>query len=306
MKLGYYSHTEHLAHEVGDMHPEHPMRIIAIEHQLESTGLLQDLQSCPIDNLDHADLVRAHSHGYLDQLARISPANGTIYADKDTPMAVGSLKAAYQAAAAVTTALDDIMMRRIDRAFCSVRPPGHHATRKQTMGFCFLNNIAIAALKAVDFYGLERVAVIDFDVHQANGTIDILQGDERFLICSSFQHPAYPYSHWQNIYPNVVNIPLDPNSAGIDMRRAVEQQWLTALQAFKPQLILVSAGFDAHRADPMAELDWLEEDFNWLGRFIADIGKSCASSRILSSLEGGYDLKALAASAHSYISALTE
>lgn len=304
MKLGYYSHTEHLAHEVGDMHPEHPMRIIAIEHQLEQSGLLQDIQSCPIDPLDHADLARAHSHGYLDQLIKISPVNGTILADEDTPMAVGSLKAAYQAAAAVTTALDDIMMRRIDRAFCSVRPPGHHATRKQTMGFCFLNNIAIAALKAVDYYGLERVAVIDFDVHQANGTIDILQGDERFLVCSSFQHPSYPYSHWQNIYPNVINIPLPADSAGNDIRRAAEAEWLKALQAFKPQLILVSAGFDAHKADPMAELNWQEEDFSWLGGFIADISKTCSSGRILSSLEGGYNLKALASSAHAYIETL--
>ena len=306
MKLGYYSHTEHLAHEVGDMHPEHPMRIIAIEHQLELTGLLQDLEQCSIDPLDHADLTRAHSHDYLDQLIRISPENGSIFADEDTPMAVGSLKAAYQAAAAVTTALDDIMMRRIDRAFCSVRPPGHHATRKQTMGFCFLNNIAIAALKAVDYYGLQRVAVIDFDVHQANGTIDILQGDERFLICSSFQHPAYPYSHWQNIYPNVINLPLATGTDGLEIRRAAEKEWLQALEAFNPQLILVSAGFDAHASDPMAELNWQEDDFSWLGRFISDVARRCSNGRILSSLEGGYNLQALASSAHSYIESLAE
>jgi len=304
MKLGYYSHTEHLTHETGDMHPEHPMRVIAIEHQLERSGLMKDLMIREVNELHHQDLARAHTEGYLEQLIKISPENGTIYADEDTPMAVGTLNAAYQAAATVTTALDELMTDKVDRAFCSVRPPGHHATRKQTMGFCFLNNIAITALKAAEQYGLERVVVIDFDVHQANGTIDILEGDERFLICSSFQHPAYPYTHWQNIYPNVINIPLDSGSAGKTMRAAAEKYWLDAIQKFSPQLILVSAGFDAHQQDPMADLNWLDEDYHWLGNFISDLSRTCCDGKMLTTLEGGYNLDALANSAHRYMEAI--
>ena len=306
MKLGYYSYTTHLDHDVGDMHPEHPMRIIAINHQLERLGILQDAYRGGSCHVAQQDLLRAHKPGYIEQLIAMSPANGSILANVDTPMAVGSLGVAYQAAGCVVEALDDLMQGKVDRAFCAVRPPGHHAERNKSMGFCFLNNVAIAAKKAQQEYGLERIAIIDFDVHQGNGTIDILANDASFLICSSFQHPSFPFSHWRNIYSNVINTPLDEYSGGIEMRRAVEAQWLKQLQDFKPQLTIVSAGFDAHTDDPMADLNWTEADYAWLGSFLSEISKEGSSNKILAVLEGGYNLDALAASSSEFIIALKE
>ena len=302
MKLGYYSYKAHIHHEVGDFHPEHPMRIIAINRQLELSGLLADAYHGGSHGVSHSDLIRAHSAGYIEQLLTMSPANGSILAAVDTPMSVGSLAAAYEAASCVIEALDDMMTNKIDRAFCAVRPPGHHAERKKSMGFCFLNNVAIAAKKAKEVYGLERIAVIDFDVHQGNGTIDILADDPTFLICSSFQHPCFPFSHWRNIYPNVINTALTEGSSGLVMRRALESQWLHQLQDFKPQLTLVSAGFDAHKHDPMADLNWDETDYAWLGGFLSEINKENNDNKVLAVLEGGYNLEALAQSSLSFIS----
>jgi acetoin utilization deacetylase AcuC-like enzyme len=301
MKPGYYSYTTHLDHDVEDMHPEHPMRIIAINHALEQSGLMSDMSQGGCAYAAQKDLQRAHKAGYIQQLIAMSPANGMILADPDTPMMVGTLDAAYQAAGCVTNALDDIMSGKINRAFCAVRPPGHHAQSNRAMGFCFLNNVAIAAKKAQLEYGLERIAIIDFDAHQGNGTVDILADDPSFLICSSFQHPSFPFSHWRNIHSNVINTPLNIGATGIDMRRAVESQWLDQLQKFKPQLTIVSAGFDAHKEDPMAELNWQAEDYAWLGAFLSDINKENDDNKILAVLEGGYDLKALACSAHQFI-----
>ena len=305
MRLGYYSYSSHLDHEVGDSHPEHPMRIIAINHQMELEGPVADTLNLNCNkSVQLEDLVRAHTPGYIDQLNIMSPAHGMILAATDTPMSIGSLNAAYQATSCVMEALDDIIQSRVDRAFCAVRPPGHHAENNKSMGFCFLNNIAIAAKKAQQEYGLERIAIIDFDAHQGNGTINILSGDPRFLICSSFQHPGYPFSHWDNIYSNVINTPLKEFSKGVDMRRAVETQWLEQLQAFKPQLTLISAGFDAHKNDPMARLQWQKEDYAWLGTFLSEINKENPDNKILAVLEGGYNLTALAESACSFIEAI--
>lgn len=301
MKLGYYSYSAHIEHDVGDMHPEHPMRVLAINRRLESTGLMKDAYCGGVTHIAQADLLLAHKAGYLQQLIAMSPTNGSILADPDTPMSVGSLSAAYQAASCVVKALDDVVTSKVDRAFCAVRPPGHHAQSNKAMGFCFLNNVAIAAKKAQLDYGLERIAIVDFDVHQGNGTIDILANQENFLICSSFQHPSYPFSHWRNIYDNVINTPLAIGSDGLQMRRAVESQWLRQLQDFKPQLTIVSAGFDAHKNDHMAELEWTMGDYAWLGSFLSAINKESPDNKILAVLEGGYNLEALADSAHDFI-----
>jgi acetoin utilization deacetylase AcuC-like enzyme len=306
MKLGYYSNTTHFDHDVGDMHPEHPMRIIAINHQLERLGILHDVYMGGEQQIVRQDLLRAHELGYIEQLQAMSPANGSILANMDTPMAVGSLGAAYKAAGCVVEALDDLLQNKIERAFCSVRPPGHHAQKNKLMGFCFLNNVAIAAKKAQQVYGLERIAIIDFDVHQGNGTIDILANDPAFLICSSFQHPSFPFSHWRNIYDNVINTPLNGGTGGLEMRRAVESQWLMQLQDFKPQMTIVSAGFDAHTNDPIADLNWTDSDYAWLGGFLSAINKEGASNKILAVLEGGYNLDALAASCGEFITAFKD
>jgi len=303
MKLGYYSYTTHLTHDVGDMHPEHPMRIIAINHALERSGLMSDMHQGICTHAAQLDLHRAHNTGYIEQLQVMSPANGMILADEDTPMTAGSLDAAYKAAGCAISALDDLMSNKVDRAFCAVRPPGHHAQSNKSMGFCFLNNVAIAAKKAQLEYGLKRIAIVDFDVHQGNGTIDILANDPSFLICSSFQHPSFPFSHWRNIYDNVINTPLNIGANGLDMRRAVEKEWLDQLQKFKPQLTIVSAGFDAHQMDHMAELNWQVADYAWLGSLLSDISKENPDNKILAVLEGGYNLEALASSAHDFIDA---
>lgn len=303
MKLGYYSYTTHLTHDVGDMHPEHPMRIIAINHALERSGLMSDMHQGICTHAAQLDLHRAHNTGYIEQLQVMSPANGMILADEDTPMTAGSLDAAYKAAGCAISALDDLMSNKVDRAFCAVRPPGHHAQSNKSMGFCFLNNVAIAAKKAQLEYGLKRIAIVDFDVHQGNGTIDILANDPSFLICSSFQHPSFPFSHWRNIYDNVINTPLNIGANGLDMRRAVEKEWLDQLQKFKPQLTIVSAGFDAHQMDHMAELNWQAADYAWLGSLLSDISKENPDNKILAVLEGGYNLEALASSAHDFIDA---
>lgn len=301
MKLGYYCDSTHIEHAVEDTHPEHPMRIIAINHMLEKSGLLADVHRSNCSYPSQIDLVRAHSPGYIEQLIAMSPENGSILADPDTPMTTGSLAAAYQAAGCVVDALSDLMSGDVDRAFCAVRPPGHHAQSNKAMGFCFLNNVAIAAKKAQQVYGLERIAIVDFDVHQGNGTIDILQDDPCFLICSSFQHPSFPFTHWRNIYSNVINTPLNTGTTGLVMRRAIESDWLKSIQDFKPQLTIVSAGFDAHRDDPMAELLWDESDYAWLGGFLSDLNKETNDNKVLAVLEGGYNIKALANSAISFI-----
>jgi acetoin utilization deacetylase AcuC-like enzyme len=306
MKLGYYSYTTHLDHDVGDMHPEHPMRIISINRKLEDIGILQDAHIGGCNYIAEQDLLRAHNSGYINQLLLMTPENGSILADPDTPMAVGSLGAAYQAAGCVVEALDDLLRNKLDRAFCAVRPPGHHAQKNKAMGFCFLNNVAIAAKKAQLEYGLERIAVIDFDVHQGNGTIDILANDPAFLICSSFQHPSFPFTHWQNIYNNVINTPLSEGTNGLVMRRAIESDWLKQLQDFKPQLTIVSAGFDAHTDDPMADLEWKDSDYAWLGGFLSDINKEDSSNKLLAVLEGGYNLEALASASSEFIIAFKD
>jgi len=285
------------------MHPEHPMRIIAINHALERSGLMSDMHQGICTHAAQLDLHRAHNTGYIEQLQVMSPANGMILADEDTPMTAGSLDAAYKAAGCAISALDDLMSNKVDRAFCAVRPPGHHAQSNKSMGFCFLNNVAIAAKKAQLEYGLKRIAIVDFDVHQGNGTIDILANDPSFLICSSFQHPSFPFSHWRNIYDNVINTPLNIGANGLDMRRAVEKEWLDQLQKFKPQLTIVSAGFDAHQMDHMAELNWQVADYAWLGSLLSDISKENPDNKILAVLEGGYNLEALASSAHDFIDA---
>jgi acetoin utilization deacetylase AcuC-like enzyme len=302
MKFGYYTYLEHLKHEVGDTHPEHPMRIIAINRQMDLSGLLSDAYLGGSNNIEKADLLRAHTSGYIEQLHIMTPENGMILANVDTPMSIGTLDAAYEAASCVVEALDDVVNGKVDRAFCAVRPPGHHAEKNKSMGFCFLNNVAIAAKKAKEVYGLERIAVIDFDAHQANGTIDILADDPAFLICSSFQHPCFPFSHWRNIHDNVINTPLNEGATGIDMRRAVESQWLKSIQDFKPQLTIISAGFDGHKKDPTADLAWDVVDYAWLGGLISEINKENSDNKILAVLEGGYHLEALAQSSVEFIS----
>ncbi|WP_420590991.1 histone deacetylase family protein [Bacterioplanoides sp.] len=306
MTTAYYTFEQHFAHNTGDDHPEHAMRLLAIEQGLKQSGLWQELDIIQGSMAHTPDILRAHSHGYYDQLQLIQPEQGHIYVDEDTPMAPGSLEAALYSVGTCTQALDDVLHRDSQHcnAFVGVRPPGHHAEHKKSKGFCFFNNIAICGLRAADIHHLQRVLIIDFDAHQCNGTIDILANDQRFLICSSFQHPFYPNSHYQvGLHNNVLNVPMDAGTGSQEFRDKVTDAWDDAIRKFAPELILVSAGFDAHEADPMAELNLQDNDYTWLGNWIGEIAAN-RNTPVLSLLEGGYDLNALARSVVSYIRAM--
>ncbi|MCH2039869.1 MAG: histone deacetylase family protein [Saccharospirillaceae bacterium] len=306
MTTAYYTFEQHFSHNTGDDHPEHAMRLLAIEQGLKQSGIWQSLDVIQGSMARVPDILRAHSHGYYDQLQLIQPEQGHIFVDEDTPMSSGSLEAALYSVGTCTQALDDVLNNdtRHNNAFAGVRPPGHHAEHKRSKGFCFFNNIAICGLRAVHVHHLQRVLIIDFDAHQCNGTIDILANDHNFLICSSFQHPFYPHSHYQtDVYNNVLNVPLDAGTGSHEFRSRVTKAWSDAIERFTPELILVSAGFDAHEADPMAELNLQDEDYAWLGHWIGTIAAN-RNTPVLSLLEGGYDLNALARSVAGYIRAM--
>jgi len=304
MTTAYFSFQQHFTHDTGDDHPEHAMRILAIEQELKKRGLWEQLDIRDGQTANEPDILRAHSPGYVEQLQLIQPQQGHIYVDEDTPMSAGSLDAARYSVGTCTLALDQLMKNEFNNAFVAVRPPGHHAEHRKSMGFCFFNNIAITALRAAEVHHLQRIAILDFDAHQGNGTIDILKNDPRFLVLSSFQHPFFPYTHYQdNKYSNLINVHLDAGSGSIEFRSKIDDLWGPALRGFAPELILVSAGFDAHRDDPMAELCLLDDDYRWMGDWI----RAYAAPRhlpVLAILEGGYDLNALGRSVSEFIATM--
>lgn len=304
MTTAYFSFQQHFTHDTGDDHPEHAMRILAIEQELKKRGLWEQLDIRDGQIANEPDILRAHSPGYVEQLQLIQPQQGHIYVDEDTPMSAGSLDAARYSVGTCTLALDQLMKNEFNNAFVAVRPPGHHAEHRKSMGFCFFNNVAITALRAAEVHHLQRIAILDFDAHQGNGTIDILKNDPRFLVLSSFQHPFFPYTHYQdNKYSNLINVYLDAGSGSVEFRSKIDDLWGPALHGFAPELILVSAGFDAHRDDPMAELCLLDDDYRWMGDWI----RAYAAPRhlpVLAILEGGYDLNALGRSVSEFIATM--
>lgn len=290
---------------MGYEHPESPARIAAIENKLQDTRLEQELDFIRAEEVRREHLQRVHPGSYIDQLNMMSPQSGHVMADPDTMIMPHTMRAAKLAAGAAVQAVDFVMSGQYDTAFCATRPPGHHAERNKTMGFCFYNNIAIAAKHALEYHGLERVAIIDFDVHQGNGTVDIFENDPRVLFCSSFQHPFYPNSHHATLKDNIINTPLEANTCGKNFRNKTEKDWLDNLQKHKPQLVLISAGFDGHKNDPMAHIDLVEDDFRWVTEMLVDVAKYYSDNRIVSILEGGYNLNALANSVESHLEVLS-
>jgi acetoin utilization deacetylase AcuC-like enzyme len=256
-----------------------------------------------------ADILRVHPQPHIDAVNAAAPNAGAVSLDADTHMSAGSLKAAYRGVGAMTKAVDMVLGGEVQNAFAAMRPPGHHAEKQTPMGFCLFGNVAIAAKHALEVHGLDRVAIVDFDVHHGNGTQDLLWDEDRALFISSHQMPLYPGSgaaHETGASGNILNVPLEAHSGGVELRKAYKRVILPALNDFKPQLVLISAGFDAHRNDPLANLNWDEADFVWATRALCDVADSHAQGRIVSTLEGGYDLDALAASTRAHLEVLIE
>jgi acetoin utilization deacetylase AcuC-like enzyme len=310
MTTAFYSPAECRLHDMGPGHPECPQRLAAISDQLRATGLDVALQFNDAPEATPAQLARAHSTAYVtelhDLLGRVRDAGEPRALDPDTIATPYTLSAALRGAGAAVAATDAVLDGRADNAFCAVRPPGHHATRDRTMGFCFFNNVAVAARHALDVRGLQRVAIVDFDVHHGNGTEDIIAGDERMLMCSIFQSPLYPYSGTEPMGPNMLNLPLPPYTRGPEVRELIHSMWLPRLHDFRPQMIFISAGFDAHREDDLGQLGLVEADYEWITRELMAVAARHAGGRIVSCLEGGYNLGALARSVAAHLRTLAE
>jgi acetoin utilization deacetylase AcuC-like enzyme len=289
---------------MGAGHPEQPARLGAIEDQLIASGVLPHLERFEAPLATDEQLARVHPIEYVRAIREAAPAEGRVHLDPDTAMNPHSLNAALRAAGAAILAVDLVMKEKTQAVFCSVRPPGHHACRARPMGFCIFNNVAVAARHAIHVHGLERVAIIDFDVHHGNGTEDIFEGDEHVLMASTFQHPFYPYSGAERPAANMVNVPLSAGAGSREFREAVNEAWLPALEAFAPELVVFSAGFDAHSEDDMAMLRFVDADYGWVTRQVREIAERHAGGRMVSMLEGGYALPALGRSATQHIKVL--
>jgi len=304
MAVALLSHPDCAAHDMGRGHPEAPPRPEAVQAGLDAAGLTARLDARAAPLAERAALVRAHPEAYVDELFARAPDTETVMLDGDTLMMPATLAAARRSAGAAVAATDAVLAGEVDAAFCNTRPPGHHAERETAMGFCFFGNVAIAARHALAVHGLSRVAICDFDVHHGNGTEDLVAGDERILFCSTFQYPLFPGYYGADVPGQRVNCPLTPGSGGDALRAAVSERWLAELAAFAPELVIVSAGFDAHRADPVGGLEWDEDDFRWVTERIRAVAETSAAGRVVSVLEGGYDLPALGRSAAAHVAGL--
>jgi len=304
MTTAYITHADCLKHEMGAGHPESPDRLMAVNEHMKSSGLLEQLRVLEAPLADPEDLKRVHAEAYVDLIFENAPAEGYVQLDPDTAMNPHTLSAARRAAGAGVLAVDEVMAGRASNAFCAVRPCGHHATTGRSMGFCLFNNIGVAAAYAVEKMGLERVAVVDFDVHHGNGTEDMFskpRWQDKVLMVSFFQHPFYPGAGTQDPAPNMINVPLAAGSDGRAARKALEDDWLPALETFKPQMIFISAGFDAHREDTLGGLALVESDYEFMTRELMAVAAQHADNRIVSMLEGGYNLSALGRSAVAHV-----
>lgn len=313
MTTGYFSHSDCRLHEMGAGHPECPERLDAINDRLINSGLgdLLDRRDAPLASL--GDVQLAHDRMHIDALRGLSDrlrddiaAGGPLHAqiDPDTSINPHTWQAALRAAGAALAATDAVMAGELDNAFCAVRPPGHHACHRRAMGFCFFNNIAVAAKYALERHGLQRVAVVDFDVHHGNGTEDILASDPRALMVGIFQHPFYPHSGTQHPAANMFNLPVPAYTKGDAIREMFNHTLLPRLDAFAPQMIFISAGFDAHREDELGQLGLVEADYAWMTERICNIAQRHAQGRIVSCLEGGYNLDALGRSVEAHLRVL--
>lgn len=300
MATAYLSHPACLLHENAPGNPESKDRLRAIERRFIDTGLMKALAWIEAPSASLEELCRVHSQGYIEALYAQSPDQGFALLDSDTQMNPHTLDAALFSAGAAVHAVDLVLSGSFENAFCNVRPPGHHAGVARAAGFCFFNNVAVAAAHALEFHGIGRVAIADFDVHHGNGTESIFRGDPRVMLCSTYQHPLFPSAEAGVSGGNVVNVPLPAGAGSAEFRDLVQRHWLPALDSFNPDLLLISAGFDGHRNDKMSGLNLSEDDYTW----VTQVLKRYAKGRIVSVLEGGYDLDSLSRSAEAHVQEL--
>ncbi|BEI34905.1 MULTISPECIES: histone deacetylase family protein [unclassified Polynucleobacter] len=305
MSTAYISHPDFMKHEMGRHHPECPERIAAIEDQLIQSRLDTHLKRIDPPLASDADITRVHSEDHLAFVKSKAPSSGYSMIDGDTIMNPATLTVSLRAAGAAIAAVDAVMQGEVNNAFCAIRPPGHHAEPHRSMGFCVFNNVAIAARYAIEKYDLERVAVIDFDVHHGNGTEAAFINDPHVLMCSFFQHPFYPYSGLDG-GENMVNVPLPATTNGKIVRDMISKTWIPRLDEFKPQLIIISAGFDAHREDDLGQMGLVEDDYVWMTKQLMEVANRYCDGKIVSCLEGGYNLSALGRSVAAHLKTLAE
>lgn len=304
MLSAFITHSDCARHEMGPHHPECPERLGAISDMLLTKGLLDYMNTYDAPLATVEQLSQAHASNYVNELIAHAPSEGYFALDPDTNMNPFTVPAALRSAGAAVLATDLVISGEVPTAFCNIRPPGHHAERGAAMGFCFFNNAAVGIRHALNVHGLERVALIDFDVHHGNGSEDIFKGDERVLMCSIFEKGLYPFNGETATGPNMVNVGM-PTRTGSDVfRAAVTNEWLPALEAFKPQLIYISAGFDAHREDDMGNLGLVEADYEWVTKQLLNVANKHAKGRVISCLEGGYVLSPLARSVAAHVKVL--
>ena len=313
-KTGFFTHPDCKGHEMGRGHPECPERLDAIEDRLLVSGVLDALErrEAPTCSLEQAML--AHDAAYVERMDRLnremqahiaSGLEARLQIDPDTALTQHSWAAVMRSAGAAVAATDAVMAGEMENAFCAVRPPGHHACHDKAMGFCFFNNVAIAAKYALQRHGLERVAIVDFDVHHGNGTEDIVAGDDRILMVSFYQHPFYPYGEHSGA-ANLVNLPVPAYTKGAAVRELIDAHWIPRLEAHRPEMIFISAGFDAHREDDLGQMGLVEQDYAWITQRIKSVAARHAKKRIVSCLEGGYNLSALGRSVEAHIRVLAD
>jgi acetoin utilization deacetylase AcuC-like enzyme len=300
----FVSHPDTLLHVMDGNHPESPARITAIKNAVMASDLKQKLQFYEAPAASKAQLMRVHTKDYVNEIFSIAPKAGLVRLDSDTSMGPMSLSATLHASGAVILATDLVLSGKAKNAFCSVRPPGHHAGRANSAGFCIFNHVAVAVAHAMAQYKIKRVAIIDFDVHHGDGTEDIFKDNPNVMLCSTFQHPFYPHRGADTRSKNMISLPLPAKANGEDFKKVFEAEIKPALTAFKPEVIYISAGFDAHVNDPLADLALSTNDYVWITEFIKKIVNNCCAGRIISSLEGGYHLPSLAESALAHITSL--
>ena len=299
-ELLWLTHPECGRHEMGDGHPESPERLDAVERAVNGSRIAAMRLSADAPVATPAALARVHDGAHVDAILAAAPDSGYVRLDADTVLNPHSVQAALRAAGACVTAVDQVMAGGTRLAFCAVRPPGHHAERANAMGFCLFDNVAVGATQALA-QGAGRVAILDFDVHYGNGSAEIFRGNPQVLVCNTYQYPLYPYWADGGGANNLVDAPLRPGDGGIEFRQAVQEKWLPSLKRFAPELILISAGFDAHRDDPLANLNFLEDDYRWIGGIIREQAERHSGGRVVAVLEGGYELRALGSSVVAFL-----